>query len=160
MGKKEEEWEIPDPTASHRPEWLDADTLAALAPQLAPPTDDGGLPIPPSAVRTGVDRELRALAEDGRDGPDALRDAIEITRAKIRNSEVLAERQANGAACHVCNEPLDDILPVIAVPTAKRNAPLFLHAKCHDAYRARRTDLVDQIMAAAGFGPTASETAP
>ncbi len=94
------------------------------------------------------------MAENGREGPDALRDAIEITRAKIRNSEVLAERQANGAACHVCDGPLDDTLPVIAVLTGKPGSHLFLHAACHDAYRTRRTTLVDQIMTAAGYGET------
>ncbi len=117
----------------------------------SPPPGDP-LPISPADVRAGIERELRALAEDGREGPDALRDAVGITRAKIRNSEALAERQANGAACHVCDGPLDDTAPVIAVLTGKRGASLFLHAECHDAYRARRVALVDRIMAAAGFG--------
>ncbi len=111
-----------------------------------------GSTISPSDVRAGVARELRALADDGREGPEALRDAIEITRAKIRNSEALAERQANGAACHVCDGPLDDTLPVIAVLTGKPGSHLFLHAGCHDAYRTRRAALVDQIMTAAGYG--------
>ncbi len=100
-----------------------------------------GSAISPSDVRAGVARELRALAEDGREGPDALRDAVEITRAKIRNSEALAERQANGAACHVCDEPLDDSAPVVAVLSGKPRGPLFLHAGCHDAYRTRRDGL-------------------
>lgn len=103
-------------------------------------------------VRAGVARELRALAEDGREGPTALRDAIEITRAKIRNSEALAERQAHTGQCHVCCAALDDAAPVVAVLSGSRGGALYLHAGCHDAYRARRAALVDRIMAAAGYG--------
>ncbi len=114
--------------------------------------DVSGSTISPFDVRAGVARELRALADDGREGPAALRDAVEITQAKIRNSEALAERQTNGASCHVCDEPLDDSAPVIAVLSGKPGAHLFLHAGCHDDYRARRTALVDRIMAAAGYG--------
>ncbi len=135
-----------------RSDWWTGDLMAEVDRAAPPPGDP--LPISPSDVRAGVARELRVLAEDGREGPDALRDAVEITRAKIRNSEALAERQANGAACHVCDEPLDDILPVIAVLSGRPGAHLFLHAACHDAYRARRTALVDKIMASAGYGET------
>ena len=135
-----------------RSDWWTGDLMAEVDRAAPPPGDP--LPISPSDVRAGVARELRALAEDGREGPDALRDAVEITRAKIRNSEALAERQANGAACHVCDEALDDILPVIAVLSGRPGAHLFLHAACHDGYRARRTALVDRIMATAGYGET------
>ncbi len=135
-----------------RSDWWTGD-LMVEADHASPPPGDP-LPISPSDVRAGVARELRVLAEDGREGPAALRDAVEITRAKIRNSEALAERQANGAACHVCDEALDDILPVIAVLSGKPGAHLFLHAACHDAYRARRTVLVNRIMASAGYGET------
>ena len=111
------------------------------------------LPISPADVRAGVARELRALAEVGREGPKALRDAIEITQGKIRNSPALAERQANGSACSVCSRPLDDSLPEIAVLTAKRGSVLLMHAGCHGPYEVRRMTLVDQIMAEAGYGP-------
>lgn len=135
-----------------RSDWWTGDPIVEIDRAAPPPGDP--LPISPSDVRAGVARELRALAEGGREGADALRDAVEITRAKIRNSEALAERQANGAACHVCDQPLDDTLPVIAVLSWSRGAPLYLHAACHDAYRARRTALVDRIMASAGYGET------
>ena len=108
-------------------------------------------PVSPDDVRAGVARELRSLAEDGREGPAALRDAIAITAAKIRNSEALAERQAHGGRCHICDQPLDDTLPVIAVLSGKPGAHLFLHAGCPDVYRARRTALVDRIMGGAGY---------
>ena len=117
---------------------------------IAPPGDP--LPISPSDVRAGVGRELRALAEDGREGPGALRDAVEITRAKIRNSEALAERQVHGGRCHVCDGPLDDSAPVVAVLSGKRGSHLHLHAGCCPAYTARRIALVDQIMRSAGYG--------
>ena len=117
------------------------------------PSPETPFPISPADVRAGVARELRALAEVGREGPEALRDAIEITQGKIRNSPALAERQANGSACCVCNAPLDDSLPEIAVLTAKRGLVLWMHAGCHGAYEVRRMTLVDQIMAEAGYGP-------
>ena len=120
-------------------------------PAALPPPGDP-LPISEVEVRAGVARELRALAEDGREGPGALRDAVEITRAKIRNSEALVEHQAHGGRCHVCDEPLDDSASVVAVLSGKRGAPLFMHAACCPAYTARRVELVNRIMAAAGYG--------
>ena len=117
------------------------------------------LPISPAAVRAGVERELQALAKLGRHGADALRDAIAITAAKIRNSEVLVERQANGSRCHACDESLNDGHPVVAVLTGKRGTHLYLHADCLGAYSARRAALVDRIMATAGYGPDQSEVA-
>lgn len=114
-----------------------------------PPT--GASPISPDVVRAGVERELRALAALGREGDPALRDAVAITAAKIANSEALAERQANGAACHQCDGPLDDNAPVVAVMTGRPKAHLFLHAACYGAYRARRRALVRAIMAEAGY---------
>ena len=124
---------------------------AAPQPEAAASPPGDSLPISPSDVRAGVERELRALAEDGREGPTALRDAIAITAAKIRNSEALAERQAHGGRCHLCDGPLDDSAPVVAVMTGRRGAHLHLHARCCPAYTARRIALVDQIMAAAGL---------
>ena len=103
-------------------------------------------------VRAGVARELRSLAGDGREGSDALWDAVEITRAKIRNSEALVERQAHGGRCHVCDEVLDDSAPVVAVLSWSCGGPLHLHWGCCEAYSARRVALVDRIMAAAGYG--------
>ena len=120
-------------------------------PAALPPPGDP-LPISEVEVRAGVARELRALAEDGREGPAALRDAVEITRAKIRNSEALAERQAHGGRCHVCDGPLDDSAPVVAVMTGKRGSHLHLHAGCCSAHSARMAALVDRIMVAAGYG--------
>ena len=135
-----------------RSDWWTGDLIAEVDRAAPPPGDP--LPISPSDVRAGVARELRALAEDEREGPAALRDAIAITAAKIRNSETLAERQAHGGRCHVCDEPLDDSAPVVAVLSWIRGGALYLHAGCHDAYRARRTDLIDRIMASAGYGET------
>lgn len=120
---------------------------------------DAPPPIPLATVRAAVEREVRALAEDGRGGPAALRDAIAITAAKIRNSEALAERQAHGGRCHVCDEAFDDSLQVIAVLSWSRGSPLHLHTKCHHTYSARRIALVDQIMVAAGFGAAEMEAA-
>ena len=111
--------------------------------------------ISPADVRAGVARELRVLAEDGREGPGALRDAIAITAAKIRNAEALAERQAHGGRCHVCDEALDDSAPVVAVLSWSRGGPLHLHWGCCEAYSARRAALVERIMAAAGYGAEA-----
>ena len=110
------------------------------------------LPISPADIRAGVARELRALAEDGREGSAALRDAVAITAAKIRNSEALAERQAHGGRCHVCDGPLDDSSSVVAVMTGKRGAHLHLHAGCCAAHSSRMAALVDRIMVAAGYG--------
>ncbi|RYC31392.1 hypothetical protein D3273_13465 [Lichenibacterium minor] len=129
-------------------------TESGLCERIGPPPGDP-LPISPADVRAGVERELRALAEDGREGPAALRDAVEITRAKVRNSEALAERQAHGGRCHVCDGPLDDSAPVVAVLSGRRGAPLFMHAACCPAYTTRRTVLVDKIIVAAGYGAEA-----
>ncbi len=110
------------------------------------------LPISPVDVRAGVARELRALAEDGREGPDALRDAIAITAAKIRNSPVLVERQVHDGRCHACGDALDDTRPVVAVMQAK-GGPLWLHhGACCLEHSRRRAALVAEIMMAAGFG--------
>ena len=140
--------------APQRSDWWSGPAMAEID-HLASPAEP--LPISPDDVRAGVVREMRSLAEDGREGPGALRDAVEIARAKIRNSEVLAERQAHGGRCHVCDGPLDDSAPVVAVLTGKRGAHLHLHAGCHDAYRARRVALVDRIMRSAGYGPASDE---
>ena len=118
--------------------------------------DRTALPIPPEKVRAGVERELRALADLGREDPDALRDAIAITAAKIRNSEALVERQVHDGRCHVCGHPLDDTLPVISVLTGRPGAHLHLHLGCHAEHVRRRAALVDKIMAAAGYGGAAS----
>ncbi len=133
-----------------RSDWWTGDLIAEVD-RVAPPPGDP-LPISADDVRAGVARELRALAEDGREGPGALRDAIAITAAKIRNAEALAERQAHGGRCHVCNEPLDDALPVVAVLSGKPGRVLHMHAGCCPSYTARRIALVDRIMAAAGYG--------
>ena len=136
-----------------RSDWWDEGTLSALAPQLAPtaPASEP-LPISSADVRAGVERELRALAVLGRTGAAAQRDAIEITRAKVRNAPVLAERQLDGGRCHVCEEVLDDALPVIAILTGKSGAHLFVHSKCHDEHRRRVSALVERVMAGAGYG--------
>ncbi len=135
--------------APRRAEWLTDATVAALAPQLV---QADPLPILPSDVRAGVERELRALAEDGCTGPDALRDAIVITRSKIRNSPVLGERQSHDGRCHVCGSVLDDARPVVAVMQAKGGRRLWLHSECHAEHSRRTAALVDSIMAAAGYG--------
>ena len=143
-----------------RSDWWDGDHLAALAPQLVSVSaSDETLPIQPAEVRAGVERELRALAALGRTGPDALRDAIAITRAKVRNSEALAERQANGGRCHVCDEALDDSLPVVAVLTGKRGTHVWLHSDCHAEHSRRIAAKVEAIMAAAGYGADRREDA-
>ena len=108
-------------------------------------------PISPSDVRAGVARELRALADLGRTGPAALRDAIEITVAKIRNSAALAESQWNGSRCHVCNDSLNDDRAVVAVMQGHPGKPLHMHTGCHAEHKARRTALVEEIMRAAGY---------
>jgi len=135
--------------APQRAEWLTDATVAALAPQLV---QADPLPILPSDVRAGVERELRALAEDGCTGPDALRDAIVITRSKIRNSPVLGERQSHDGRCHVCGSALDDARPVVAVMQAKGGRRLWLHSECHAEHSRRTAALVDSIMAVAGYG--------
>lgn len=136
-----------------RSDWLNEDTLSALAPQLAPvaPAVEF-LPISAVDVRAGIERELRALVVLDRTGAEALRDAIEITRAKVRNAPALAELQIDGGRCHVCEGVLDDALPVIAILTGKSGAHLFLHSGCHDEHSRRVSALVDRIMAAAGYG--------
>ena len=112
--------------------------------------------ITPADVRAGVARELRALEALGRTGPDALRDAIEITAAKIRNAPALVEHQAHAGLCHACGEPLDGTRPEVAVMQAKGGGHLWLHGgECHEAYGLRRTALVDDIMRGAGYGPEA-----
>ena len=108
------------------------------------------VPISPADVRAGVARELRALEALGRTGPDALRDAIEIAVAKIRNSAALVETQAADGRCHVCREPLDGARPEVAVMQGHPGKPLHMHAGCHADHKARRTALVDRIMEAAG----------
>ncbi len=109
--------------------------------------------ITPADVRIGVARELRALAEDGRDGPSALRAAIAITAAKIRNSPVMVERQAHDGRCHTCGEPLDSTWPEVAILQAKGGGHLWMHAgECHDEHSRHCAALVDRIMAAAGYG--------
>ena len=115
--------------------------------------------ITPADVRAGVAREMRALAEDGREGPDALQDAVEITRAKIRNAPALAERQANDGRCHACGEPLDGSRAEVAVLNPGGRA-LHMHGgACHQAHSRRRAALVDRIMAAAGYGAETTENA-
>ena len=133
--------------APQRLEWLRDATVAALAPSLMP-----ALPISPADVRAGVERELRALADLGRSGPDTLRDAIEITRAKIRNSAALVERQPADGRCHVCRGSLDDSRPEVSVMQGKPGLPLHMHADCHAEHKRRRTEIVDRIMAAANLG--------
>ncbi len=108
-------------------------------------------PISPADVRAGIERELRALAVLGRAGPDAERDAIEITQAKIRNSPALIERQPANGRCHVCQELLDGSRPEIAILQPKPGEALHMHADCHNEHSRRRSDLVGRIMAAAGF---------
>jgi hypothetical protein len=110
------------------------------------------VPLSPTDVRAGVARELRALADLGRAGPDALRDAVEITAAKIRNSAALAESQWNGSRCHVCDDSLNDDRVVVAVMQGHPGKPLHMHAGCHAEHKARRTAIVDGIMTAAGYG--------
>ena len=104
-------------------------------------------------VRAGLARELRALEELGRTGPEAVRDAIEITAAKIRNAPVLAEHQAHAGLCHACGEPLDGGRPEVAVMQAKGGGHLWVHGgECHEAHSRRRAEMVDRIMRAAGYG--------
>ena len=136
--------------APQRSDWWTGPLMAEIDRAAAPPSDTT-LPIPPEKVRAGVERELRALADLGRDGAAALRDAIAITRAKIRNSEALAGRQVHDGRCHVCGEPLDDTLPVISVLTGRPGAHLHLHSTCHAEHIRRMATLIDRIMTAAGF---------
>lgn len=118
-------------------------------------------PIPPATVRAAVERELRALAEDGGTGPDALRDAVAITTAKIRNSPALAERQAHDGRCHICGEPLDGGRPEVAVLQPKGSGHLWLHGgACHTEHMRRRAVLVERIMVRAGYGSAQPEPAP
>ena len=119
-----------------------------------------GAAITPADVRAGVARELRALAGDGRRSSDALRDAIAITAAKIRNAPVLIERQAHPGLCHACGDALDDGRSVVAVLQAKGGGALFLHhAECCVEHSRRRAALVDRIMVAAGYGAEAKKEA-
>ena len=123
----------------------------------APPPPGDPLPISEVEVRAGVKRELRALGDIGRTGPDALRDAIEITAAKIRNSAALAESQSMDGRCHMCQDPLDGTRPEVAVMQGKPGSPLHIHSACHADHKARRTALVDKIMAAAGYRPAQTD---
>lgn len=146
---------FPDPNRAgpQRADWWTGNLMTALAPQLAPAAPAGEqLLIPAAEVRDCVERELRALAVLGRTGAVALQDAIEITRAKVRNAPALAELQLNSWRCHICFEALQDRFPVVSVLTGKPGTKLFLHASCHDEHIQRRADLVEKIMAAAGFG--------
>lgn len=115
-----------------------------------------GPAIIPADVRAGVAREmavLAVLAADGRHGPSALRDAIAITAGKIRNLSVLVEQQAHQGRSHACDGPLDDPLPVVAVMQAKGGGPLWLnHGECCLEHSRRRAALVEDIMAATGYG--------
>ncbi len=131
-------------------------TESDLCGRLIPPSIDP-LPISPSDVLAGVERELRALAEDGREGPDALRDAIAITAAKIRNAPAMAERQVHVGFCHACGDALDDSRPVVAVLQAKGGGPLWLHhGACCLEHSRRRAALVAEIMMRAGYGAEAT----
>ena len=115
--------------------------------------DDRTSLVPPSAVHLGVEREVKAFGEMGISGPDALARAVEVTAAKIQNAAVLVEHQAHDGLCHACGAPLDDSRPVVAVMQPSPGRHLWVHSgACHDAHRARRTDLVARIMAAAGYG--------
>ena len=116
------------------------------------------MPISPADIRAGVARELQALAEDGRTGPDALRDAIAVTAAKIRNAPALNERQAHDGRCHACGKPLDGTWPEVAILQAKGGGHLWVHAgDCHSEHSRRRAALVEEIMAAAGYGADQQE---
>ncbi len=111
-----------------------------------------GAIISPADVRAGVARELRALADLGLSDAAALACAVEITAGKVRNSPVLVERQAHDGRCHVCDGPLDDTQPVVAVMQAK-GGPLWLHhGACCLEHSRRRAALVAEIMRAAGYG--------
>ena len=116
------------------------------------------IPISPADVRTGVTRELRALAQNGRIGPIALRDAITITAAKIRNAPALTERQTHDGRCHACGEPLDGTQAEVAILQAKGGGDLWVHAgECHDEHSRHMAERVEAIMAAAGFGADRQE---
>ena len=127
--------------------------FAAEDPSSLASIPSGPLPISPDDVRAGVARELRTLADLDRTGPDALRDAIEIVAAKIRNSAALVESQSMDGRCHVCRAPLDGTRPEVAVMQGKPGSPLHIHSVCHADHKTRRTALVDRIMTAAGYGP-------
>ena len=117
------------------------------------------LPISPADVRAGVARELRALAVLGRTGPDALRDAVAITAAKVRNAPALTERQAHDGRYHTCGEPLDGTWPEVAILQAKGGGHLSVHAgECHSEHSRRRAALVEEIMTAAGYGANQQES--
>ena len=146
--------------APQRSDWWTGELMAEVDRLVPPPGDP--LPISPTDVRAGVARELRALADLDRTGPDALRDAIEITAAKVRNSAALAESQAMDGRCHVCRETLDGTKPEVALMQGGASTRLHIHSACHAAHKARRTALVDRIMTAAGYGaaPTTKEIIP
>ena len=110
-------------------------------------------PVAAATIRAGADRERHALARLGLFGPEAERQAVAITRAKLRNAADLAEVQANPARCHFCGDVLDDTGPVVAVMTGRPRAVLWLHSgACHVAHSCRSADRVDDLMATAGFG--------
>lgn len=120
-------------------------------------------PVAASIIRAAVDRERRALAALGRFGPDAERQAVAVTRAKLGNAADLAEVQANPTRCHACGDVLDDTRPVVAVMTGRPRSHLWLHARnCHDAHSRRSAERIDALMAAAGFGaaPTDPQEEP
>ena len=108
--------------------------------------------IPPEQIRAAIEREVRVLEGKGRIGPEAVRDAVEITRAKVRNSEALSEHQIDSNLCHICGERNDDTEPVVAVMTGKPDTVLYMHARCHDTHRQRMQEKVDDVMEAAGYG--------
>ena len=103
-------------------------------------------------VRAGVEREIRDLAAHGRTGPEAVRDAIAITRAKIRNSPLLVEAQTGASQCFVCNDPEDPDRPFIPVLSGARGRLHWMHLGCHGEHSRRLAAKVDATMSAAGFG--------
>ncbi len=124
------------------------DLLAGAAPS----------PVAPGTIHAAVDRERRALADVGRIGPDAARQAVEITRAKLRNAAELAETQANLGRCQACGGPLDDTRPVVAVMSDRLRSSLWTHGgTCHETHSRHMAQRVDAVMAAAGYGPAASD---
>lgn len=136
---------------SHVSDPTDANSETRLGQEPSKPSKVRPL-IPPEQIRTAVEREVRALEAKGRIGPEAIRDAIEITRAKARNSEALSEHQVDSNLCHVCGQRNDDTEPVVAVMTGKPNTVLHMHAGCHDTHRQRMQEKVDAVMEAAGYG--------
>ena len=110
------------------------------------------LSIGPDHVRAGVDRELRLLAEKGRTGEQAMRDAIAITRAKIRNSPALAQDQPDTTRCLICGGLEDGDNPFLPFLSGAPNRPNWLHFGCHAEHVRRQSEKVDALMTAAGYG--------